>query len=298
MSLGTSPHQPNSTTSRHMSYIKQHATGGGGVQRMAQHSLKSTNSSSSSYRAEGVAHGGGSGVSGGGDGGGEKRAEVDSSTRQHQHTVMFDCSKKPSINVINNYKIWLKKLRQTYKCIMNKEPLCTESLSSVHLIIVCAPTAMYSSDELNAAKLFITSGKSVMVLLGEGGEERNHTNINYLLEEFGIMVNSDAVLRAAYKTYFHPKEALVTKGVTCDGLLSWVHQHSKPSESATKEPPKADFDPSSTTSPHFDFLFPYGASLNVQMPAVTIAMTGAMCYPFNRPIIASYDKDKDSGYVI
>ena len=38
------------------------------------------------------------------------------------------------------------------------------------------------------------------------------TNINFLLEEYGIMVNSDAVVRTNYYKYFHPKvSSLLTK---------------------------------------------------------------------------------------
>ena len=32
-------------------------------------------------------------------------------------------------------------------------------------------------------------------MLGEGGEAKFGTNINFLLEEYGIMINSDAVCR-------------------------------------------------------------------------------------------------------
>ena len=35
------------------------------------------------------------------------------------------------------------------------------------------------------------------------------TNINFLLEEYGIMVNNDAVVRTNYYKYFHPKECLI-----------------------------------------------------------------------------------------
>jgi hypothetical protein len=31
------------------------------------------------------------------------------------------------------------------------------------------------------------------------------TNINFLLEEYGIMVNSDSVVRTNFYKYFHPK---------------------------------------------------------------------------------------------
>lgn len=37
---------------------------------------------------------------------------------------------------------------------------------------------------------YIEKGGKLLVLLGEGGEKRAGTNINFLLEEFGVSVNS------------------------------------------------------------------------------------------------------------
>ena len=39
-------------------------------------------------------------------------------------------------------------------------------------------------------KNYIFNGGSVLVLLGEGGESNSNTNINFLLEDFGVMVNN------------------------------------------------------------------------------------------------------------
>ncbi|KAL3087559.1 hypothetical protein niasHT_024952 [Heterodera trifolii] len=50
-------------------------------------------------------------------------------------------------------------------------------------------------------------------MCAEGGEQRNGTNINFLLEEFGIAFNSDCVIRTMFHKYFDPKEALVPNGV-------------------------------------------------------------------------------------
>lgn len=49
---------------------------------------------------------------------------------------------------------------------------------------------MFSEAELNCLHKYIDLGGSVLVMFSEGGEKELHTNINYLLEEFGIMVNS------------------------------------------------------------------------------------------------------------
>lgn len=105
--------------------------------------------------------------------------------------------------------------------------------------------------QLEVLKQYLDGGGDVLVMLGEGGEMKYDTNINFLLEEFGIMVNNgedhmridlvtpivviqifhcqsfiddecfvfilcftvDAVVRNVYYKYFHPKEALVSNGV-------------------------------------------------------------------------------------
>ena len=39
-------------------------------------------------------------------------------------------------------------------------------------------------------------------LLGEGGEERLGTNVNYLLEEYGMTVHKDSVVRTHWRSRF------------------------------------------------------------------------------------------------
>lgn len=53
---------------------------------------------------------------------------------------------------------------------------------------------------------YLAEGGSLLITLGEGGERAFNTNINYLTEEYGMVFNSDAVLRTVYHKYFHPKE--------------------------------------------------------------------------------------------
>lgn len=45
---------------------------------------------------------------------------------------------------------------------------------------------------MEVLKQYLDGGGNVLVLLGEGGERKYDTNINFLLEEFGIMVNNGA----------------------------------------------------------------------------------------------------------
>ena len=49
--------------------------------------------------------------------------------------------------------------------------------------------------------------------MNEGGETKMNTNINAMLEQFGIFVNTDCVIRKAFCKYLHPKEAYIGNGI-------------------------------------------------------------------------------------
>jgi intraflagellar transport protein 52 len=54
-------------------------------------------------------------------------------------------------------------------------------------------------------KNFLENGGSILYLSAEGGDSKTGTNFNYFLEEYGIEVNSDSVVRSTFYKYFHPK---------------------------------------------------------------------------------------------
>jgi len=66
---------------------------------------------------------------------------------------------------------------------------------------------------LDCLKQFLESGRSLLFLFNEGGENKNNSNLNYLLEQYGLSVNSDCVVRTAYQKYLHPKENLIQAGI-------------------------------------------------------------------------------------
>jgi hypothetical protein len=49
-------------------------------------------------------------------------------------------------------------------------------------------------------------------MMAEGGEHKQNTNINAMLEQVGISVNSDSVIRKTFHKYLHPKEAFIGNG--------------------------------------------------------------------------------------
>lgn len=44
--------------------------------------------------------------------------------------------------------------------------------------------------QFDVMKRYLDGGGSILVMLGEGGESRFETNVNFFLEEFGISINT------------------------------------------------------------------------------------------------------------
>lgn len=65
---------------------------------------------------------------------------------------------------------------------MNKDEIDLETLDGIKLLVIGCPKDFFSLKELEALKKYIQSGRSVFILLNEGGETKLGTNINYLLE--------------------------------------------------------------------------------------------------------------------
>lgn len=56
-------------------------------------------------------------------------------------------------------------------------------------------------------------------MMAEGGEAKQQTNINAMLEQLGISVNSDSVIRKTFHKFLHPKEAFIGNGVLNNELV-------------------------------------------------------------------------------
>lgn len=207
-----------------------------------------------------------------------------------QCEVMLDMSKKEVGNPQQCYKKLVRRLKQEFKVTINKDLITLEKLQQSNLAVFAGPREMFSSDEFKAIKDYIASGGSVLFLLGEGGEAKQNTNINYLLEEFGIMINNDSVVRTAYYKYHHPKEAFISHGILCNDIVRCVHGEKKKGQekdgSFTLNITKEDDTSLVKDQGGVDFVFPYGATLNVQKPAIPILSSGPISYPLNRPIAA------------
>ncbi|KAL7057561.1 hypothetical protein AAHC03_016925 [Spirometra sp. Aus1] len=94
----------------------------------------------------------------------------------------------------------------------------------------------------------------------------------------GVQRHKYAVVRCSFYKYFHPKEALIPNGILNRTIA----------ESTGKSslfPGIDEFSPKQA----LQFVYAFGATLNVAKPAIALLSTGSVAFPLNRPVCAVYD---------
>jgi hypothetical protein len=94
-------------------------------------------------------------------------------------------------------------------------------------------------------------------------------------------VNNDAIVRTSYYKYFNPKEALVSDGIVNRALSELGGGGASGIPSITSEK-------NELAAQSMHFVYPFGATLNVQKPSVPVLSSGTVCYPIKRPLCAVY----------
>ncbi|KAG4088529.1 hypothetical protein H8356DRAFT_1724269 [Neocallimastix lanati (nom. inval.)] len=247
----------------------------------------------------------------------ESKRDLENSKSQLP-TILFNVTKKELATPSNGFKLFQRRLRNSFKISLNKEELNPAKLKDVKLIIFGGPREKFTTSEFSALKTYIENGGSIFYMTGEGGENQYNTNFNYLLEEYGIMTNLDAVTRTVYYKYHHPKEVFIANGILNReinraagkkiGTLSYYSTSTSLSEMPVTENSgggligidmatsnsninnnngKAAVYESNYFNPNYlSVVYPYGATLNVQKPAIPILSSGNVSFPLNRPVAA------------
>ncbi|XP_017069634.1 intraflagellar transport protein 52 homolog [Drosophila eugracilis] len=202
--------------------------------------------------------------------------------------ICFDTSKNERFQISDNYKMMHRKLKINWNVEQNDAELKKERLARVKVFVLAGPQDRFTEDEFEVLKHYVeVQGGSLLVLLGEGGEPEFNTNVNFFLEQYGIYINGDNVVRPHYYKNFHPKECIVGGGVVCESM--WRHLLKLDIE-------KVDYD-FSDEKYKIHFQYPYGATLNVSEPANVLLTTGPVVYPFNRPL-AGYFTNGNGGKIL
>lgn len=191
-----------------------------------------------------------------------------------------------------NLKKLVRQLKQTYKCVVNKEALKVQKLKTAKMLVLAAPTKELSSEELTTLHGYLNEGGSVIVMGDEGGDKKCRSNLNEFLAPYKIQLANNTVVRTSYYSYFHPKEALVTNGVLHEDFLRVLaNEPRKPGKKVvvTTFGVEKDNEVEDHCLTGFNFVYPYGGSLLVDEPSVPLLSTGTVCYPSNVAVMAVHN---------
>eukprot|EP00906_Rhabdomonas_costata_P003986 RCo005980 len=226
----------------------------------------------------------------------EDRDVSDKKDKASSFTIVFNSTKKEVFTGSQGYKLLSRRLKSNYKLEQNKDDISIESLQRGNLFVFGCPREKFSEQEFQAMKEYLAGGGSLLLMLGEGGEQRAGTNLQQLLEEWGITFNNDAVVRTVFYKYFHPKEVCITNGI----LNREINRAAGKSQSASAATDQGLLlSQQAVNSNGLTFVYPYGCTLNVQKPSFPVLSSGYIAYPLNRPVAAVHEfKEKGKGRVL
>ncbi|KAK2722679.1 hypothetical protein QYM36_003011, partial [Artemia franciscana] len=202
-------------------------------------------------------------------------------------SVVFNISKNEEFTLQDNFKELQKYLKASWKVLLQKDRIGPGTTGGCErLIVLPTPKEKFSEIEFNALRQHIENGGKLMVIAEQNMDKETETNIDFLLEEYGIMINQDCVIRVSPSGLFHPKECLISNVP--------LPQVSLVKNSRNIQSTKQFL----VSNRKVSFLFPFGATLNVAKPAITIFTTGHFCHPLQRPIVAAYSHPKSGGKLL
>lgn len=179
-------------------------------------------------------------------------------------------------------------------------PLTDTALEGCAILILGAPTRRFTLEELEAVKSYLLRGGAVLALGAAGAANHNGSaggtanslsaaaslaalpstaaasNLNYLLEEFGIALVDDGVIASAFTSYLHPREVLVDEGLLSPDMLVYCAGRCRASTGS-----QALSSTDENGAPAVRFAFPHGCTVVAQEPAAAILSSGRIAHPYN-----------------
>eukprot|EP01012_Entosiphon_sulcatum_P048512 TRINITY_DN669_c0_g1_i1.p1 TRINITY_DN669_c0_g1~~TRINITY_DN669_c0_g1_i1.p1 ORF type:complete len:474 (-),score=112.31 TRINITY_DN669_c0_g1_i1:135-1556(-) len=219
-------------------------------------------------------------------------------------TIVFNANKKEVFHQTQGFgfRLLVRKLKSNFKVETNQDEVSMETLKRGQLNVFIGPREKFTDAEFAAIKEYVQEGGSVLLGVGEGGEQRLKTNINTLLKDWGIQVNADAVVRTVFHKYFHPKEVCVTNGILNRELnraagkaSSGVGMYNLTGTASLSASQQHQLLSQQHANSCLVYVYPYGCSMNVQKPAIPLLSSGYVAYPLNRPIGACYEDRSGAG---
>ncbi|GIY23067.1 intraflagellar transport protein 52 homolog [Caerostris darwini] len=184
--------------------------------------------------------------------------------------VTFNASKKELLTFDNLKKCCRRLVCMGYRVATNTGIISSKMLAETKIFVMLCPTEKLKAVEKKALKQYIKRGGRLLITSNDG---EKISDINKFLKEYGIKFRNDAVVRMhRWSDYHYPKESVVTDGVVNEAIYT-MQQNSCGDIKEHK---------------NFQYLYPYGCTLDVDKSSIILLSTGTACFPFNRPTCAFY----------
>ena len=80
----------------------------------------------------------------------------------------------------------------------NKDDLSPDRLDEADVMVFGGPREKFTEHEIEELKAFVNKGGSLVFFVGEGGDPSGPSNVNSVVEEYGITIQPDCVVRTVY----------------------------------------------------------------------------------------------------
>ena len=172
-----------------------------------------------------------------------------------------------------------------------------EKLKKGNLLILGGPRDYFNVGEIEMLTNYFEEGGNILVFLGEGGEEKNNTNINEFLTKYGITVKSDNVVRTSYFKYLHPKECYIDDGKVHPEMLKTIKNIPKKKKIMLNDD-LFDNEENKDEEANLKIVYPYGASLDIEKGVSVIFNSGVIAYPNGRPLACCTTSKSKKGKLV
>jgi len=206
--------------------------------------------------------------------------------------------KKETIISTGKYSEFINFLRKFAKLAQVNKELSYDKIKTMNLIIISGPRQFYKQKEIDALKKYLEEGGSLYIALGEGGSDKNNTNLNDLLEDYGISFANDSVVRTSYSKYLHPKECFIEDGKFHEEFSRTVKVVNKKRKIMTNDDLLDAVDEEGNDD-SIKVVYPYGCSLNIKSNKIsTVFNSGMISYPLKRPLMVAQTSLSKKGKII
>lgn len=159
-------------------------------------------------------------------------------------------------------------------------------------MIVFGPRSYYKESELEDIQKYLEEGGNLLVALGEGGNEKNGTNLNDLLmKNYNIGFNDDYVVRTSFYKYLHPKECYIEDTKFHPELEKSILKTSDKKRKMMNNEDLLDNNDQDPSDNHLKVVYPYGCTLKTnedkKIPSILFT-SGLISYPLKRPLLTCF----------